>query len=76
MNIKKHLRGIVTEPHKRCGTDFRDLASLDPQWNTSPWDIKNGISEFFFLAQWGVKTADFLNSNKIHEIDPLWDFCL
>ena len=41
------LRGIVAEPHKRCGTDFRDFASLDPMWNTPPWDIKNGISEFF-----------------------------
>ena len=24
------LRGIVAEPHKWCGTDFLDLASLDP----------------------------------------------
>ena len=44
---KPYLREIVAEAHKWCGTDFWDLASLDPQWNTPPWDIKNGISEFF-----------------------------
>ena len=70
------LRDIVAEAHKWCGTDFRDFATLDPLWNTPPWDIKNGTPEFFFLAQWGVKTADFLNFQKILEIDPFWDFCL
>ena len=34
------------------------------------WHIKK-----IFLAQWGVGTADFLNFNKNHKIDPLWDFC-
>ena len=43
----KVLRGIVAEPHKWCGTDFLDLASLDPLWNTPSWDIKNGILEKF-----------------------------
>ena len=49
-----YLRGIVTEPHKRCGTDFWDLASLDPLWNTPPWDIKNGISKKIFLHSGGL----------------------
>ena len=42
ITIYIHLRGIVAEPHKLCGTDFRDLASLDPMWNTPLWDMKNG----------------------------------
>ena len=75
ITVLNSLRGIVAEPHKWCGTDFLDLASLDPLWNTPSWDIKNGILEKNFLAQWGVGTADFLNFNKNHKIDPLWDFC-
>ena len=35
---------MVAEAHK-WGTDFFDLASLDPLWITPAWDIKNGISK-------------------------------
>ena len=53
------LRGIVAEPHKWCGTDFLDLASLDPLWNTPSWDIKNGILEKFFLHSGGLAQLIF-----------------
>ena len=53
------LRGIVAEPHKWCGTDFLDLASLDPLWNTLSWDIKNGILEKFFLHSGGLAQLIF-----------------
>ena len=53
------LRGIVTEPHKWCGTDFLDLASLDPLWNTPSWDIKNGILEKIFLHSGGLAQLIF-----------------
>ena len=55
----KNLRGIVAEPHKWCGTDFLDLASLDPLWNTPSWDIKNGILEKFFLHSGGLAQLIF-----------------
>ena len=54
-----YLRGIVTEPHKSCGTDFRDLASLDHLWNTPPWDIKNGILKKIFLRSGGLAQLIF-----------------
>ena len=53
------LRGIVAEPHKWCGTDFLDLASLDPLWNTPSWDIKNGILEKIFLHSGGLAQLIF-----------------
>ena len=53
------LRDIVGEAHKWCGTDFWDFANLDPLWNTPPWDIKNGTSEFFFLHSGGLKQLIF-----------------
>ena len=56
---KRHIRGIVAEPHKWCGTDFLDLASLDPLWNTPSWDIKNGILEKFFLHSGGLAQLIF-----------------
>ena len=57
--VIRHLRGIVAEPHKWCGTDFLDLASLDPLWNTPSWDIKNGILEKFFLHSGGLAQLIF-----------------
>ena len=57
--MEVHLRGIVAEPHKWCGTDFLDLASLDPLWNTPSWDIKNGILEKFFLHSGGLAQLIF-----------------
>ena len=57
--IDNRLRGIVAEPHKWCGTDFLDLASLDPLWNTPSWDIKNGILEKFFLHSGGLAQLIF-----------------
>ena len=57
--LDKTLRGIVAEPHKWCGTDFLDLASLDPLWNTPSWDIKNGILEKFFLHSGGLAQLIF-----------------
>ena len=53
------LRDIVAEAHKWCGTDFWDLASLDPLWNTPPWDIKNRILKVFFLHSGGLKKLIF-----------------
>ena len=53
------LRDIVAEAHKWCGTDFLDLASLDPLWNTPSWDIKNGILEKFFLHSGGLAQLIF-----------------
>ena len=57
--VRALLRGIVAEPHKWCGTDFLDLASLDPLWNTPSWDIKNGILEKFFLHSGGLAQLIF-----------------
>ena len=57
--LSEQLRGIVAEPHKWCGTDFLDLASLDPLWNTPSWDIKNGILEKFFLHSGGLAQLIF-----------------
>ena len=53
------LRDIVAEVHKWCGTDFWDLASLDPLWNGPPWDIKNRILKVFFLHSGGLKKLIF-----------------
>ena len=64
------LRGIVAKAHKRCGTDFWDFASLDPMWNTPPWDIKNGISEFFFLHSGGLKKLIFQIFEKTMKLTP------
>ena len=69
-----HLRDIVAEAHKWCGTDFRDLASLDPLWNTPPWDIKNSILKNFFLHSGGLKKLIFQIFEKTMKLTPCGTF--